>query len=211
MGRGGRGAPGGSPWPAYADLLAGMLGCLLLVVLAAVVEQAALAERYRQASEDYRRAHEELEAMRLEKRALEERLARDLQGLIAAGLVDLDDGVVAIRGSLLFDSASAELSSEGLALLRRAAPAIAAWSEGGAIMVSGHTDDLPIANREFRSNWELSTARATEVVTALIDRGVPAERLVAAGFGEHRPVADNGDPAGRARNRRVEIARVAGP
>ena len=200
-----------SPWPAFTDLLAGMLGCLLLVVLAAVVEQAALAERYREANEAYKEAHDELERMRLEKLALEEKLKQDLEGLIAAGLVDLDDGVVAIRGNLLFKTGSAEVSKDGRRLLEKAAPAISAWAAGGAVMVSGHTDDVPIRNDEFGSNWELSTARATNVVATLETSGVSAGNLVAAGFGEHQPVADNSDAAGRAMNRRVEIARVAVP
>ena len=200
-----------SPWPAYTDLLAGMLGCLLLVVLAAVVEQAALAERYREANEAYKEAHDELERMRLEKLALEEKLKQDLEGLIATGLVDLDDGVVAIRGNLLFKTGSAEVSKDGQRLLQKAAPAIGAWAAGGAVMVSGHTDDVPIRNDEFGSNWELSTARATNVVATLEIAGVSAGHMVAAGFGEHQPVADNGDASGRAMNRRVEIARVAVP
>ncbi len=125
--------------------------------------------------------------------------------------MDLDDGVVAIRGNLLFESGSAEVSEEGRALLSRAAPALAAWSEGGAIMVSGHTDDVPIANNRFDSNWALSAARATNVVATLEGEGVDGGRLFAAGFGEHRPVADNSDAEGRAANRRVEIARVVTP
>jgi len=200
-----------SPWPAYTDLLAGMLGCLLLVVLAAVVEQAALAERYREANEAYKEAHDELERMRLEKLALEEKLKQDLEGLITAGLIDLDDGVVAIRGNLLFETGSADVSRDGVRLLARAAPAISAWAAGGAVMVSGHTDDIPIRNKTFGSNWELSTARATNVVATLEDAGVSARHMVAAGFGEHQPVADNDDADGRAMNRRVEIARVAIP
>ena len=193
-----------APWASYADLLAGVLGVVLLLMLGALVSQSQLAERYME-------AHRELEALRLERAALEAKLAQDLDALIAAGLVDLDDGVVAIRGNLLFETGDARVSGEGMALLERAMPALLAWSEGGVIMISGHTDDVPMGGGRYRSNWELSTARATEVVALLQTRGFPPDRLVAAGFGEHRPAADNASAEGRAQNRRVEIARVALP
>jgi len=197
-----RRVPAATPWPAFADLFAGVTGAVLLLMLAAVVSQAQLAERYQQ-------AHAELEAMRLERAALEAKLAQDLEALIAAGLVDLDHGVVAIQGSLLFQTGSAELSQEGADLLERAAPALASWASGGAIMVAGHTDDVPIASALYASNWELSTARATNVVTLLEALGLDGERLFAAGFGEHRPVAPNDAAEGRQENRRVELTRVS--
>jgi chemotaxis protein MotB len=74
------------------------------------------------------------------------------------------------------------------------------------IRVEGHTDDVPIHTAVFASNWELSTARATRVVQFLIgDGGLPAERLSAAGYAEHRPRVPNDSPESRARNRRVDI------
>jgi flagellar motor protein MotB len=147
----------------------------------------------------------------MEQAALEEKLAQDLDGLIAAGLVDLNDGVVAIRGNLLFGTGSAALSAEGVALIERAVPALEAWAQGGVIMVSGHTDDVPIRGGDFTSNWELSTTRALTVVAALGDAGLPATAVFAAGFGEHRPVASNETLDGRAQNRRVELTRLAAP
>jgi len=74
------------------------------------------------------------------------------------------------------------------------------------IRVEGHTDDVPIHNAMFASNWELSTTRATRVVQFLIGDGrLPAERLSAAGYAEHRPRVTNDSPDARARNRRVDI------
>ena len=74
------------------------------------------------------------------------------------------------------------------------------------IRVEGHTDDVPIHTAIFASNWELSTARATRVVQFLIGEGrLPAERLSAAGYAEHRPRVPNDSPESRARNRRVDI------
>jgi chemotaxis protein MotB len=73
------------------------------------------------------------------------------------------------------------------------------------IRVEGHTDNVPISTLQFPSNWELSAARAASVVHFLMRLGVAPSRLAAIGFGEHRPVADNGRDEGRQRNRRVTI------
>ena len=73
------------------------------------------------------------------------------------------------------------------------------------LRVDGHTDSRPINTPEFRSNWELSSARAISVVRFLIDAGVAPDRLVAAGFGEFQPLEPNVDTESRARNRRIEL------
>jgi chemotaxis protein MotB len=71
--------------------------------------------------------------------------------------------------------------------------------------VAGDTDNVPIHTERFPSNWELSTARAVEVVRYLIAQGVRPDVLSAAGYGEFDPVASNDDASSRARNRRIEI------
>jgi len=73
------------------------------------------------------------------------------------------------------------------------------------VVIEGHTDAVPLSKSPYRSNWELSVARSNSVIERLVADGVPAARLVASGYGEHRPAAGNDTPAGRARNRRVEI------
>lgn len=73
------------------------------------------------------------------------------------------------------------------------------------IRVEGHTDSTPISNARYSSNWELSTARASNVLQKLAMRGIAPERLSAAGYGGFQPVADNSTPDGRAQNRRVDI------
>jgi len=74
-----------------------------------------------------------------------------------------------------------------------------------AIRVEGHTDNVPIRNANFPSNWELSAVRASSVVRLFIDGGIGQERLTAVGHGANRPVAGNDTPEGRQRNRRVQI------
>jgi chemotaxis protein MotB len=77
----------------------------------------------------------------------------------------------------------------------------------GDVVVSGHSDDRPISSSQYRSNWDLSAARAVSVVHELVlNRDIPAERVVAAGRAETRPLAPNTSPENRAINRRVEIA-----
>jgi chemotaxis protein MotB len=76
---------------------------------------------------------------------------------------------------------------------------------GRAFQVAGHTDNVPIDSARFPSNWELSTARAVEVVKLLVSQGVGPKTLSAAGYGEFDPVASNDAPDGRAKNRRIEI------
>ena len=78
------------------------------------------------------------------------------------------------------------------------------------VRVEGHTDNVPIHTPQFRSNWELSTARATEIIRLLLTReGINAQRLSAAGYAEYHPVADNATEDGPGINRRVDIVIVA--
>jgi chemotaxis protein MotB len=80
------------------------------------------------------------------------------------------------------------------------------------IRVEGHTDDIPISNARFRSNWDLSTARASSVVAELLGPGrIPPPRLAAAGYGEFHPIASNDSAESRALNRRVDVVVVAMP
>lgn len=102
-----------------------------------------------------------------------------------------------------FESGKATLSQDGLKVLDKISPVLS--EAKGEIIVEGHTDNVPVRNPQgFSSNWELSTARATNVVRYLIqERKFRPERLAAIGYGEHRPLASNGTASGRAKNRRV--------
>jgi chemotaxis protein MotB len=115
------------------------------------------------------------------------------------------------QSEVLFPSGQAAMSPEGLSTLEPLAAAIVDL-EGKiprevnwALQVDGHTDVRPIANPQFPSNWELSTARAVSVVKYLISRGVPARRLVAAGYGEFQPLEDGNSEEVLRRNRRIEL------
>jgi chemotaxis protein MotB len=77
------------------------------------------------------------------------------------------------------------------------------------VQVEGHTDDVPIKNPLFPSNWELSSVRASSVVRLFVDSGMAAARLTAVGHGANMPVASNDTPEGRARNRRVAVTIIS--
>lgn len=110
-----------------------------------------------------------------------------------------------VSDRVLFDPGSATLRPDGRVVLDGLAGALLALPN--PVAIEGHTDDVPISNARFPSNWELSTARATSVLQHLIGTyGFPPDRLTAAGYGEQRPVADNASAAGRDQNRRVDIA-----
>lgn len=119
-------------------------------------------------------------------------------GKLRVGLVD----------KILFDSGEASISKRGEGVLARVGTVLAGI-EDRHIQVSGHTDNTPISDKlraQFPTNWELSVARAANVVRFLQDNAkVPPERLVASGYGEYQPIASNRTSAGRAKNRRIEL------
>lgn len=112
--------------------------------------------------------------------------------------------LVKLGDQVLFDPGKAELRSSGQTALRQVAAALREIPDRD-FLVAGHTDNTPIRNSPFRSNWELSAARAVTVVRFLQSEGVDPRHLAAAGFSEFDALADNEQPAERARNRRIEI------
>ena len=112
--------------------------------------------------------------------------------------------MLSLREVGFFDSGQSELVRTALPKLGKIASILN--SHGFDIRVEGHTDDVPIHNSEFKSNWELSTARATQVVTLLVESyGLDPLRVSAAGYGPYRPVASNDSSQGRKVNRRVDL------
>jgi chemotaxis protein MotB len=115
-----------------------------------------------------------------------------------------DGLVVSLREFGFFDSGSAIIKPESLSALDRIASILAIRTY--RLRIEGHTDNIPIRTAQMASNWELSTARATELVRVLIDRHrFDPARLSAAGYAEFHPVASNLTAQGRAQNRRVDI------
>jgi chemotaxis protein MotB len=115
------------------------------------------------------------------------------------------------QSEILFASGSADLTPEGMAAMDQIAEAINELRSeipsdiDWALQINGHTDSRRISNPQFRSNWELSTARAASVVKYLVSRGVPADRLAAAGYAEFQPVDPGTSEEAFAKNRRIEL------
>ena len=159
-------------------------------------------------------AKRRLEELRKAQTAAEQRaalfrnLALKLRKMVDAGelKISLRDGrmVLQLPNEVLFDSGRTDLKPRGKEALASIAQVLKSI-EKRHLQVAGHTDNVPIQNSGFASNWELSCARALVVVHYLIEAGVPSELLSAAGYGQVDPIAGNDTPAGRQGNRRTEI------
>ena len=196
--------PAAPAWAVFGDLMTGLLGAFVLILLCALGVQLELSTKL---EAEVRQRQEEAQRR--------EALERALAGPLATGRVTLVDGRIGISGSVLFALNSAELQPEGRQLLKSLAAPLAAYLQAREeiLMVSGFTDDRQVrdGNRRFADNWELSAQRALTVMRSLVGEGVPSSAVFAAAFGAEQPVASNADADGRSRNRRVEIAPMPKP
>ena len=188
-------------WAIFGDLMTGLVGVFVLLLIWALGFQLELAKTL-----------EQVESAREQELARLAQLEQALAEPLATGRVTLEGGRIGIRGSVLFALNSAELQAEGQALLSslRAPLTLYLTENDQLLMVSGFTDDLPIqeGNTQFIDNWELSAQRALTVTRALIAAGLPADRVFTAAFGEQQPLVANTSDIERAKNRRVEMAPV---
>jgi len=191
-------------WAVFGDLMSGLLGAFVLILVCVLGMQLELATKL-EAEVKQRQA----EAQRRE--ALEKALA----GPLAAGRVTLNNGRIGISGSVLFAFNSDDLQPEGREVLKALSLPLATYlqSRDEVLMVSGFTDDRQVrgGKGKFTDNWELSAQRALTVTRALIEEGVPSSSVFAAAFGSEQPVASNADADGRSKNRRVEMAPTPRP
>lgn len=138
---------------------------------------------------------------------LSENLEKALSPLMKQGLVDVSKNdtwvEVEINSSILFSSGRAQLSRQSIPVLEKIAKLLSPVDV--SVYVEGFTDNIPISNIIFPSNWELSAARAASVVHLFSRSGVSPLRLAATGFGEHHPIASNETAEGRLKNRRVVL------
>ncbi len=188
-------------WAIFGDLMSGLVGVFVLLLIWVLGYQLELASSLEE--EVKKRQAEEQRRM-----ALEQALADPL----ASGRITLRDGKIGISGSFLFSLSSDQLQAEGKALLQTLVAPLRVYLDDRdqLLMISGFTDDLPVkaSNSRFADNWELSAKRALTVTRALIEQGMPADRVFAAAFGAQQPKVANMDNQSRAQNRRVEMAPV---
>lgn len=140
------------------------------------------------------------------KEALEDKLRQEL-GSGDFSLSMQDRGLVlTVQNKVLFDSGKNIVKNSSKAALAKIAVILKEKVGQNQVNIEGHTDNVPISASNWKSNWELSTARATEVIHFFIDEGgLDPDRFAAVGYGEFHPVASNDDVAGRGLNRRVDI------
>jgi flagellar motor protein MotB len=184
-----------------ADLMAGLVGAFVLVLVGVLVGQMDLVATL----------NSEIEKRRIEEQrriALEKALAVPL----ASGRITVDNGRIGISGSVLFAVNSDQLRPEGRQLLKSLVHPLRVYlgERNELLMVSGFTDDKPVSegNKRFADNLELSAQRALTVTRALVEEGMPSSQVFSAAFGPEQPVASNASEQGRALNRRVEMAPV---
>ncbi|HEX7991895.1 MAG TPA: OmpA family protein [Stenotrophomonas sp.] len=191
-------------WAAFGDLMSVLLGAFVLILASVIGIQLLL----------HNRLDEEVK-QRQEQTAKLKTLEQALAAPLAAGRVTVINGRIGISGSVLFALNSDQLQPEGRELLQSIAAPLRDYlgAREEILMVSGFTDNQPVrvVHGRFADNLELSAARALTVTRTLIADGVPSQSVFAAAFGAEQPVSSNDDEAGRAKNRRVEIAPIPRP
>ena len=167
---------------------------------------------------------DQVQALQSQRSALEQQqadLRRQIDALVRNLTEEVKKGQLQVRQykdmltvdvaeQLFFDSGRANLKDTGKEVLKKVGEALKGY-EDKVIRIVGHTDNVPIskaAQKVFPSNWELSVARATNVVHYLQEVGIPPERMIASGRAEYQPVAENDTPEGRKKNRRIEITLI---
>lgn len=148
----------------------------------------------------------EVEMKKLEdlKNEIDTKLHTDGMDQSVSTKIDMRGLVVRLNNAIFFDSGSAEIKQQSEDTLIGVANLLN--TTDNYIRIEGHTDNVPVRHSGYSSNWELSTARAVNVVKLFINQGnFSPEKLMAVGYGEFKPVADNSTEEGRAKNRRIDI------
>lgn len=154
---------------------------------------------------ELRKARAAAEKAAQQYRQLTERLASMVQSGKLSVTIRRGRMVLLLSNNILFDTGKTQLKPDGQAAIAEVA-AVLKEIPNRQYLVTGHTDNVPVGkNSQFKSNWELSTARAVEVVQVLQTSGVAPAQLAAAGYGEFDPVASNDTDEGKLLNRRIEI------
>lgn len=194
--------------PLWLIVLADMMTILVLFFLTMY----ALALQSPRVREEMARTFAAADSVDVRPSLADERVARDFKERQAAAALKerfadttITENMIRVRlqDQILFPSALSTLSPEANEPLLKLAKILKELPN--TVVIEGHTDDVRLTKSPYRSNWELSVSRSNSVIELLEQDGVSPERLVASGYGEHRPVAANDSPEGRARNRRVEI------
>lgn len=187
-------------WPPMVDALTLALAAFVVLMVVGAAAQRGLLGKLREREREVERLRED-----------KERIERRLRAIAPAGSIEVDEGKVILQGEVLFATGSDQLTTAGQAAVARLAQPLTEVlraEPSQMLLVGGHTDDVPIHNDRYASNWELSTARAVAVARMLGASGMQPSQVVAAGFGSYHPRVPNQDDASRRRNRRIEVLLV---
>ncbi len=195
-----------------SDIMTNLMLFFLILYVFTIRPELAASQFMEGFDKDAAQAQKERKAEDVVKKFTEEDLAKKLaEDLLKAGMKDMAEVQITARqikiniaAPVLFGSGRAEVSPQAAVVLEPVAAVLNTLPND--VIVEGHTDNIPIRSAGYATNWELSAARANAVVELLASRyKVPQARMIAAAYGEHRPVADNATREGRALNRRIEI------
>lgn len=149
---------------------------------------------------------QEIAELKHAKQLLENKFQREIQEKELKLSMEEKGLVLRFIAEVFFDSGKADIKPEAYPILDKVAEFLKEDVPDRNIAIEGHTDNEPIKYSGWKSNWELSAARALSVLHYLVDKkGIDPERVQAVGYGEYHPIADNSTPEGRQKNRRVEI------
>jgi chemotaxis protein MotB len=175
---------------------------------AALEEEYANTQTLLNASQNKLKTMSQIEAETKKRNEIYARFVKQLHKMIDAGQlsVSIEKGriVLNLPNNVLFATGHASVNPEGKKVLQQIASVLKEFKDR-KFQVEGHTDNVPIKSARYPSNWELSTARALNVVHLMIQEGIEPQNISAAGYGEFQPRADNSTPEGRKLNRRIEI------
>jgi chemotaxis protein MotB len=196
-----------------SDIMTNLMLFFLILYVFNINDEAEAAAQFASGfDQDAAQSEKQKKAEEILNKFTEADVARQLaEEMLKAGMKDMaevqltDKQIrIQIAAPVLFSSGKAVLSRTSAEILRPVAGVLNKLPND--IIVEGHTDSIPIKSGDYATNWELSAARANAVVDLLAaSYSVPQERMIAAAYGEHRPVAPNSTAKGRAQNRRIEI------
>lgn len=193
-------------WLALAIAVAGCSVRLIKRSPADIERIDALSQETAQLQELARLKAEEAQRLRNAYELLQNRLSQELKDRQVKLALDEKGLTITFLAEVLFDSGKSKIRPEAHNALDKVADVIKADLAEQNIGIEGHTDNEPIKYSPWKSNWELSTARAISVLHYLVDeKGISPHLVSATGYGEYRPIASNDIPDGRQKNRRVEI------
>ena len=195
----------------YADTITNLLAFFVLIVSVSTIDQTAWSEVNNSVKAKLNQKEVKSSLTQI-KETLDSVLAQEKADSLVDIKLDADGIKMNVLSKGMFNSGEAELLDDGKSVVDRVVSAITSSDiKNFKIDVEGHTDDVPISNDFYKSNWELSTSRASQTIQYLIDRGVEPARLKASGYGDTKPIKPNKDAIGkpidknRAFNRRVVL------